>query len=210
MYNPPKFKSDDLDAAFELMNKYPFATVITASRGCPYVSHLPITPKKVGERIELIGHIARANPQWKSFASAPLTIIFHGPHTYISPKWYAENNVPTWNYSAAHASGTAELIEDPEGILSCLRELTMQVEQLWPSGWEFFVPKDLSGDTLSKSIVGFRMVVENLNFKMKLSQNRTSEDRAGVLQGLASRADDNSRSVLNDMKKLYTDSGELR
>jgi len=213
MYNPQRFKSDDTTEAFDLMEQNPFATVITVVEGKPFVSHLPLIPKRAGDRVELIGHLARANPHWKSFASASAssqaTVIFHGPHTYITPKWYAENDVPTWNYSTVHVTGKFELIESYDCIVEGLKELTTHVERHWPSGWEFLVPNDLTGDILPKSIVGFRIKVDEINFKKKLSQNRTAADRAGILRGLETRGDDNSRSILNEMKKLFSTNGDM-
>ncbi len=192
------------------MDRNPFATLITATNNLPFVSHLPLTPKKVGDKIELIGHLARANPHWKSFANAQATAIFHGPHTYITPKWYAENDVPTWNYSTVHVGGRIELIESYDGIVECLKELTAHVERHWPSGWEFFISDDLTGEILPKSIVGFKIEVDMLNFKKKFSQNRTPADRAGVLLGLENRSDAGSRAVLTEMLKIYSPSGELK
>ncbi len=154
-----------------------------------------------------MGHIARANPHWRAFSNSQATVIFHGPHTYITPKWYAQNDVPTWNYVTVHATGKIELIESNEGIVECLKELTAHVERYWTSGWDFFIPDDLAGETLSKSIVGFTIRIDDLNFKKKLSQNRTPPDRAGVLKGLETRNDDNSRSILNEMKKLFSPNG---
>lgn len=210
MYNPQRYKSVDTNEALELMDKNPFATVITIVEGKPMVSHLPLTPKKVDGKIELIGHLAKANPHWKIFVNSKATIIFQGPHTYITPKWYTEDNVPTWNYSVVYVSGSVELIEDYQGIVECLKELTVHIERHWPSGWEFFVPEDLAGEILTKSIVGFRIKADEINFKKKLSQNRTPEDRIGVLNGLETRTDDNSRGVLADMLELYFKNGELK
>jgi transcriptional regulator len=190
------------------MDQNPFATVITIVEGKPFVSHLPLTPKNLGDKIELIGHLSRANPHWKSFSNFQVTVIFHGPHTYITPKWYAGNDVPTWNYLIAHVTGKVELIESHDGIVECLKELADHIERQWPSGWEFFIPDDLAGDILSKNIVGFKIKIDEINFKKKLSQNRTAADQAGVLKGLESRGDDNSRSVLAEMKKLYSSTRE--
>lgn len=210
MYNPQRFKSEDDQEVFELMDRHPFATVITVVDGKPFVSHLPITPKKIGDKIELIGHLARANPHWRSFVNSQATVLFHGPQTYITPKWYAEDDVPTWNYSTVHVTGPVDLIESTEGIVECLKELTTHIERHWPSGWEFFIPGDLTGDVLSKSIVGFKIKADEINFKKKLSQNRSPADRAGVLKGLETRSDDSSRSVLTEMRKLYSLNGESK
>lgn len=208
MYNPQRFKSTDMNEAFDLIDRNPFATMITVVEGEPILSHLPLTPKRVGDSIELIGHLARANPHWKSFLSSQATVIFHGPHTYVTPKWYADNDVPTWNYLTVHIAGKIELIENYDGIVECLRELTTHVERHWPSGWDFFIPDDLVGDILTKSIVGFKIKVDEINFKKKLSQNRIPADCAGIIKGLETRNDDNSRLILDEMKKLFSPHGE--
>jgi transcriptional regulator len=201
VYNPPRFQSHDRAEAFALMDRYPFATLITVGEGQPMISHLPMTPKIATN--EIVGHLARANPHWRQFGRSPATAVFQGAHAFVTPKWYVDGDVPTWNYSAVHVTGPIELVEDADGIVECLRELTAHVERLWPSGWTFAVPPDLEGPKLSRHIVGFRLKVEAFDFKRKLSQNRTPADRAGVLEGLACRDDDNSRGVLADMEKLY-------
>lgn len=234
MYNPSRFKSENWDEAFRVMDHHPFATVISTQDGQPVISHLPLTPRRVGDGIELIGHMARANPHWKLFAGSrassqvdsqasgqkgyqtspqpnvKVTAVFHGPHTYITPTWYTENDVPTWNYSVVHASGVVELIESHDGIVECLQELTTHVERHWPSGWELFIPEDLNSDVLPKAIVGFRIKVDEIQFKMKLSQNRSPADRAGVLNGLKTRTDENSQLVLRDMLKIFSVNGEVK
>ena len=210
MYNPTRFKSADQAAAFDLMVQYPFATLVTVVDGQPRISHLPVIAKKVNDEIELIGHLARANPHWKYFANHPTTVVFQGSHTYVTPKWYINNNVPTWNYSVAHVKGDFELIENYDGVVDCLKELVSQVEKAWPSGWAFYLPEDLSGDRLLKGIVGYRVRVKEIDFKRKLHQAAKPEDRAGVLKGLAKREDDNSHGVLTDMRKLYSENGEFK
>ena len=211
MYNPQRFKSDNFDEAFELMEKYPFATLISISENEPTVSHLPLTPTRVGNKIELVGHLARANAHWKILADSSVTTVFHGAHTYVTPKWYAENDVPTWNYSVVHVKGHVKLIESHSGIIDCLKELRSHVERQWPSGWNFFIPDDLSApDVLTKSIVGFKITADDINFKRKLSQNRSQVDRLGVLKGLETRTDEQSQKVLANMRTLYSSDGGLK
>lgn len=203
MYTPQKFKNTDHDEAMSLMTNYPFATVISVNDNTPSISHLPLTAVKFGQKIQLIGHLAKANPHWKVLQKNKTTAIFHGPHTYITPKWYAENDVPTWNYATVHVNGSVELIEDTQGLIDCLKILTAHAEKIWPSGWEFFIPDDLSGESLKRSIVGFKISVEELTFKMKMSQNRSSEDLEGIFTGLQKRNDDQSQLVLAMMQKLF-------
>ena len=201
MYNPPRFQESDKKEVFDLMYHYPFATVITQTDNGPFVSHLPLTPVWNGGEIELIGHLATANPHSRLLDSSAATVVFNGPHTYITPAWYAENDVPTWNYVVAHAKGSVELKRDSNSIIECLKTLTTHVESLWPSGWDFFIPEDLQGTILEKSIVGFKIKITNLNFKKKLSQNRSEADRIGVVKGLKTRTDQMSHFVLSEMQK---------
>lgn len=202
MYSPDKFNNTNSEDAFELMQKFPFATVVTAINSEPFISHLPLTPVKQEDKIILVGHMAKANPHWKLMKDTCLTSIFHGHHAYITPKWYAENDVPTWNYSVVHAKGTAQLYEKYEDLIDCLKVLTSHVETNWPSGWEFFIPDDLPKEVLEKSIIAFKITVEDLTYKTKLSQNRTKADQKRILEGLQSRTDEQSLGVLKDMLKL--------
>lgn len=119
------------------MERNPFATVVTVVERKPFISHLPITPKMIDGNIELIGHLAKANPHWQILSNNPTTIVFHGPHAFITPKWYTKNDVPTWNYLTVHAEGKVDLIESYEGLVDYLRELAVQSEIHWPSGWEW-------------------------------------------------------------------------
>ncbi len=205
MYNPERYaaKNSNQDI-IEFVQKFPFATVISVSDGESSVSHLPLVINQNHENLQLIGHMAKMNPQWKTFKNSRITVIFHGAHTYITPKWYAENDVPTWNYSVAHLSGTVELIESESGIIDCLKILTAQTEISYPSGWDFFIPDDLTGEVLTKAIIGFKINVEKIEFKKKLSQNKTPADRIGIMAGLEKRTDEQSQLVLNDMKKIYS------
>jgi transcriptional regulator len=198
MYIPALFKHENQVEILEIIGKYPFATVISGGEN-PYVSHLPIVVDSGKKDLVLLGHLARGNPHWKLLKDSKVTVIFHGPNTYITPKWYAENNVPTWNYAVVHVTGRAELIEDQEGIVDCLKKLTAQMEASASDPWEFWIPEDLSN--LSAAIVGFRVVDCKIEAKFKLSQNRSNEDYQGVLRGLGARGDEMSREVLRLMEK---------
>lgn len=202
MYNPVKLKLEDVEQAYSLMHQNPFAILITVANGKPVVSQVPMTVKRNEGKLEIIGHLARGNPHSKALAKLQATVVFQGPHTYVTPVWYAKDDVPTWNYLTVHASGPVELIEDHYGIVGCLKELVDQVEHYWPSGWKFFIPEDLSDDALAKNIVGFQIKVEEISFKKKLSQNRSAEDFLGVVTGLASRKDENSLAIQREMKNI--------
>jgi len=201
MYNPASFQSTDKAEVFHLMYNYPFATLISSNEnGLPCISHLPLTPIKDNDDIYLVGHLAAANPHSKILNTSPVIVIFNGPHTYITPKWYEENDVPTWNYVAVHVVGLVELYKDTSSIIECLKILTKHTEVIYPSGWDFFIPGDLQGSILEKSIVGFKIKIQSIDFKKKLSQNRSETDRLSILNGLKSRTDEMSRLISLEMQ----------
>jgi len=194
MYNPDRFKESDPAKAVDIMNRFPFATLISVDQGQPWISHLPLVAEGEGENLVLFGHLARANPHWRLMHQQEIYIVFQGPHSYITPKWYAENDVPTWNYVAVHVRGRCELMEGAAEITGCLQKLTQLMEKGLPGAWEFWIPPDLAG-RLEQSIVGFQVKVTSINAKFKLSQNRTKDDREGVARGLRSRPDDFSQQI---------------
>jgi transcriptional regulator len=197
VYLPRSFENTDLAQSLALMRAHPLATVISVDsidgHGSPFVSHLPLIVEREGDGLVCIGHLARANPHWKLLGGRRATAIFHGPNAYITPSWYAQNSVPTWNYAVVHVCGVVTLIEDRAGIVRCLEALTATVEQ-GPEAWQFWIPENLR-DTLESAIVGFRLTVDSLQSKFKLSQNRSAADRDSVLRGLAGRTDAASHAV---------------
>ena len=183
LYTPRAFAPVD-GAVARLIEDHPFATLLTPGDPEPAVSHLPLQYRADGERGTLLGHMARANPHWQRFAGTPSIAIFHGPHTYVSPSWYAEpaTAVPTWNYAVAHVHGRVELMNGTE-TRALLDEMIQRYEGARPAPWRL----QLEGRPLAAmldAIVGFRLVVERVDAKLKLSQNRSAEDRDRVIAAL--------------------------
>jgi transcriptional regulator len=128
--------------------------------------------------------MARANPQWRSFGEAEILAIFQGPNAYVSPAWYGSApHVPTWNYVAIHAYGIPRLVEE-EAALSALVAATAERYEPAGSGWRFEgLPEEFRRELL-RAIVGFELPIARLEGKLKLSQNRTQSERAGVIAAL--------------------------
>ena len=202
MYLPRHFENTDVARSLALVRAHPLATMISVDEdGSPFVSHLPLIVEHEGDGLVCIGHLSRANLHWKLLGGRNATAIFHGPEAYITPSWYAQNSVPTWNYVVVHVRGVVTLIEDRAGIVRCLEALTATVEK-GPDAWRFWIPENLR-NTLESAIVGFHMSVETIQSKFKLSQNRSEADRARVLRGLAGREDDASQSLRAFMQRYY-------
>ncbi len=194
MYLPASFKCDERERILKLMEENPFATVIDGAGG---IHHIPVLTEVRGEQAFLLGHFARDNPAWRSLDGT--TVIFHGPHTYITPTWYPDQlNVPTWNYAVVHARGKSVVLEDHESIERILEKTVERFERNEPRPWSYSIPDEFR-KRLTRAIVGFEIEVTEWDAKFKLSQNRAPEDRAGVIAGLKTRADDLSRGVLEWM-----------
>lgn len=185
LYTPGHFNGSDADA-LDLIREYSFATLVTTSDGEPHITHLPMLWEPAGgEHGVLLGHMARANPHWRAFAQGHTIALFHGPHAYISPSWYAEpvQNVPIWNYATVHAHGAPELIEDATDKLSLIDRTTAQFERSNAMPWK----REVSGDRLDRmlaAIAAFRIPLTRIEAKFKMNQNRTPADRTKVISQL--------------------------
>ena len=184
-YVPPHFAATDPELLFEFVQRHAFATLVSEGAAGLQVSHIPMVAERdEAGRLRLLGHVARANPHWQSLERASEVLaIFHGPHGYVSPGWYRQlPAVPTWNYAVVHARGRASLMEEPE-----LHELVMRLSSIYEEGrprpWKLSEQPADFVSSLLKAIVGFSIVVERIEGKFKLSQNRPGES-PGVIEAL--------------------------
>lgn len=208
LYNPPHFREQDRAVLDDHIRRMAFATLVTIGAEGPIVSHLPMLllpdPAPGGA---LIGHIARANPQWRqSDLDKPALAIFGGPQAYVSPQWYPGKKehgrvVPTWNYAVVHVTGRLAVLDDADAVLDIVTRLTNTHEAGFAAPWRVddapaeFVRAQLKG------IVGLRLEIASVEGKMKLSQNRAPADRAGVVAGLEERGELAATSVAELMRK---------
>ncbi len=187
LYIPGHFDACDRVAVARLLHDHPFATLVTPANGEPSVSHLPLLHVADCEpHGTLLGHFARANPHAAAAAAAESIAIFHGPHAYVSPSWYAEPAVavPTWNYAVVHAHGALELARDAAETRAILDAMIHRFESGRAAPWAPGLDRDRL-DAMVAAIIGFRMKVRRLDAKFKLSQNRTPDDRSRVAAALA-------------------------
>ncbi|HVG63712.1 MAG TPA: FMN-binding negative transcriptional regulator [Hyalangium sp.] len=198
MYLPRLFQEQDPQRLFAFMRRHSFATLVTVEDGVPFASHLPFLaePGPEGTQGRLLAHMARANPQWRSFSQErDVLVIFQGPHTYVSPSWYVtEPNVPTWNYAVVHAYGRPRLIEDPEECLRILRQSVSTYEAGFEKPWTLEQVGDYARKLLP-GIAAFELRLSRIEGKFKLNQNRAPEDRRAVMERLERSEDLEQRAV---------------
>jgi transcriptional regulator len=189
MFTPPYFREDSLETMHEIIRQQGFGLLISHGPNGIAATHLPfLLDSTRGEKGVLLGHVAKANDHWRHLGEADeVMAIFTGPHAYISPSWYtSRQNVPTWNYVAIHARGRARLLGDG-AARDLLARLSSYYEAPLPNPWSVEEVPDADLQSQIKGIVGFELEITHLAGKKKLSQNRSPEDRSGVIQGLRVR-----------------------
>jgi transcriptional regulator len=202
MYIPDAFLETDLTTLHDFIEQHSFGLLASQVDGLPFATHLPfLLERQSGKNGCLIGHIARANPQWNQISQQTALAIFSGPHAYISPTWYeAEHVVPTWNYIAVHVYGRAEVIEGQAELLDILQRSVSVYEGSMPRPWSFdgnatFVERLLA------QIVGFRVAIDKIEGKWKLNQNHPVERRKKVIRVLTDRGGEDSLAIATSMQK---------
>jgi len=201
MYTPKSFSVTDREELFDWVERWSFGKLASCQRGRIEINSYPFFLDR--EKGELLGHMARANTHWQSMMMADdLVVCFDGPHGYVSPRWYSQpNGVPTWNFLSVQVSGKVELIKTEAESISVLERLSDVNEQHYGEGW---TPAELDGGALQamlKALVFFRIKIQGIEGKAKLSQNRSKMDRVGVIKKLAAHDD----SQLQDLSRLMKD-----
>lgn len=202
MYIPEHFRVREHGDAIRFMQANPFAILISDVDGEPFATHVPVAIQEAGEQITIRGHVAKANPHWRYLEQQPRCLtIFHGAHAYISPSHYnTRESVPTWNYCAVHAYGNARVFSAPEDLLPMLQQLVGAFDPLYAEQWD-----ELSAayrERMLSHIVGFEIVVSQIEAKFKLSQNRTREEQGKIISSLSESSDTAVSGVARLMRDL--------
>lgn len=202
MYLPKHFEERNVEVLHALIRSHPLGTWVTQCEATLSVNHIPfLVESNEGKYGRLIGHVARANPIWKTFSrTIESVVIFQGPQGYITPSWYPSKRahgkaVPTWNYAVAHAFGVPRAIEDLEWLHEHVKNLSDLQESDRPVPWKISDAPRAYIETMLKAIVGIEIPLSTVIGKWKMSQNKTSEDRLGTIEGLRARGDAMSQDM---------------
>lgn len=195
MYIPSAFAETDAAKLFDFIEANSFGLLVSHLDGQFFATHLPLLLDRDGKpRGNVLGHMARANPQWRELSGQDVMVVFNGPHVYISPTWYeSENVVPTWNYVAAHVYGKCELVDDQE---------TAAIVERYVSFYERSMPRPWTIDTrqpffekLVRMVVGFRVEIARVEGKFKLNQNHPVERREKVVRHLSAQDNADAQAI---------------
>lgn len=192
MYLPAHFQETDSDAIAGLVADFPLAVIICVHDGDMVANHIPLM---LNGKSELVGHIAKANALHKMIDDGTrMLAIFHAEDAYISPNWYptkkeTHRHVPTWNYQVVHIRGRISFSHSRKDKFAAVGRLTKLQEQktFGDREWKMSdAPRDYMEQMLD-SIVAFRIDIESVSAKSKLSQNRDANDRDSVINMMKQR-----------------------
>lgn len=198
MYIPHYYKNENLAEIKDFLINNSFGILVNQTDGRPYATHIPLEldRNEQGKDV-LVGHIAKANPQWKAFShTTEVLCIFNGPHAYVSSSWYKEEEVPTWNYIAVHVYGKLSVLNEKDTMKS-LHKLVHKYEKDSKNPISL---DDMSPKTLRqvKGVVGFQVEITEIQAAYKLSQTRT-EDHPKITSELHEKEDIGSKAIAKKM-----------
>lgn len=181
MYPPKNMAMTDQQAITGFITQNSFGLLVSCSLNA---THIPfVLDATVGEKGVLYGHVSRANPHWQVIEKQRVLVISSGAHAYISPTWYdAKPAVPTWNYAAVHCYGVASLLSDTETqdmldkLVAKYEPKLLQDKHIMPDEYQ---------QKLRQAIVGFKIVIDEIQAKEKLGQQRSISDQQSVFNGLS-------------------------
>jgi len=168
IYIPKAHRVEDRALLHDFMDEYAFVDLVTATPSIR-ITHIPVLlDRSAGAYGTLYGHISRSNPQSDTFdGRQSALIVFRGPHSYISPGWYAKTEVvPTWNFAVVHASGKLKPIAEKKALQGVLARLINKFESRYGDGsYDFGKLPDSYVGGLIGGIIGFEMKIDSLEGK---------------------------------------------
>jgi transcriptional regulator len=184
MHPDPAFRPKDDDLAALLVREVGFAAIFATTPDGPRVAHAPVVLGADNRTLQF--HLARGNGLAKQLDGASALAVVQGPDAYVSASWYtAPDQVPTWNYVAVEMEGKARRLDRDALVaqldtLSANHEARIGIDPPWTR--EKMSPA-LFGK-MADAIIGFEIAITAWRPTLKLSQNKPTDERARVIDGL--------------------------
>lgn len=199
MYLPKGSEVTDDKTLWQFIRDNSFGILFSQKNDVPFATHLPfLIDEQAGNHGTLISHMAKANPHWKDINNHNVLIVFQGPHAFISSLWYGEEKVvPTWNYTAVHVYGKFVQIAQRKE----LKQIILDTLKLHENGSPVLAHRNQAFfDGLLNAVVGFKIEIEKMEGKWKLSQNHSVEQQRKLIAALKSVGDPNSIEIAHLME----------
>jgi len=160
-----------------LIEAFPLATLISTHQDEIFTTYLPFL---WDDSDYLIGHLDTNNPQVPFLQEGKkVHLLFNGPEAYISPAHFPTNELPTYNYCKIEVNGMIASISDEElkrGII----KLTTHLEG---NEAAYQLTKDEKRlHSLVKYIYGFKIKVNSLKGRFKMSQDKSDAHQEKAME----------------------------
>ena len=207
MRHTPGYLLTDPQEVKRLIRENPWATIVSNTENGLVASHYPVILEETDtetDTISIVSHVGRPDEQLHELGQHEVLVIIQGPHGYISPGWYVENDiVPTWNHVTAHLYGTPELLSDEENF-RVLSELVDHFEERMPEPTSLAIDEE-SARRISKGTVGVRLVVTRFDARLKLSQNKAPEVVDRIIDELQAGENYSNPDLAREMRRVHGD-----
>ncbi len=183
MHPNSAFRNEDRALFEALITEIGFGTVFLTTPDGPRVAHVPLLLTEAGT---LRFHLALGNALTRHLGGAQALALVNGPDGYISARWYTDpDQVPTWNYIALEMEGPVRRMDRAE-LLTLLGDVSAHHEARVAEGKPWTMDKMDPGkrDRMMDMIVGFELTVQAWRPTFKLSQNKSPDERARLIEGL--------------------------
>lgn len=185
MHPNPAFRQTGTAESLAFAKARGFGALTVNGADGPLLAHVPFLFDQ-GDQLSVLIHLARSNAIARSTLPCPAVLAVTGADSYISPDWYGSaDQVPTWNYVAVHLRGRLEPLPDAalEPMVNALSE-EFETRLLPKPIWRSSKMSPGAMERMLRMILPFRLVVENVDSTWKLGQNKTPEQRRGVVEAL--------------------------
>jgi len=203
MRHTPSYVLTDIDEVKRLVRENPWATFVSNTAGGLVASHYPVVLEETddGAGISIVSHVGRPDETLHELGQHEMLMIIQGPHGYISPGWYAnEDFVPTWNHVTAHLYGTPVILSDEENF-RVLDDLVDHFETQLPEPVSLDID-ERQARRIAKGTVGIRFVVTRFDARLKLSQNKAPEVIERIIAALESDGPFASVPLAAEMRRV--------
>jgi transcriptional regulator len=201
MRHTPTYVLTDPDEIKRLVRENPWATLVSHTAAGLVASHYPVVLEETGDSISIVSHVGRPDEQLHELGHHEILVIIQGPHGYISPGWYDnEEFVPTWNHVTAHLYGTPQILDDAENF-EVLDDLVDHFESQLPDPVSLDID-ERQARRIAKGTVGIRLVVTRFDARLKLSQNKPPEVVDRIIEALEGDGPFASASLAAEMRRV--------
>jgi len=201
MRHTPSYLLTDPDEVKRLIRENSWATFVSNTSTGLVASHYPVVLEEDEEGISIVSHVGRPDEKLHELGQHEMLIIIQGPHGYISPGWYENDElVPTWNHVTAHLYGVPEILSDDENF-RVLDELVDHFEKRMPNPVTIMLDENTSR-RIAKGTVGMRLRVTRFDARLKLSQNKKPEVFERIVEALEGDGPYNSKRLAAEMRRV--------